>query len=153
MAELKINDEGKMIRGLACQVRMDDPHVVDFDQASGEHLVEREEWPACRERAEPSPRDGDLVKLVVGERAMRQGVPPVVKIPGYQCREGVGFSKERMLQEMSDLPVPLLLGQAKVPVDDVERPLGRLDDGELGAPWLAFPQSERNLMHPGERPS
>ena len=36
-----------------------------------------------------------------------------------------------MPQQVVHLPVPLLLGQPQVPVHQVQRPLGRVDDHQL----------------------
>src|SRR5262249_28625781 len=44
-----------------------------------------------------------------------------------------------------DLPAPLLLGQAEVPVDQVQWAVGRVDNDELGAARLAAAQPQRHL--------
>ncbi len=82
-----------------------------------------------------------------------QPIPPVVGIADDERGEVLPGAEQGMPHHMGDLPAPLALHQAQVPVNEVQQPLGGLDDGELGSPRLAVQVPERNLVMRLERPA
>ena len=94
-----------------------------------------------------------LVEQVPGERPGRQRVPPVVEVADDQGRQVGRLAEQVVLQEVSDLPVAFALGQAEVPVDQVQGPLRRLHDHALGAARLLVPQPQRELVLAAVRPA
>ena len=99
-------------------------------------------------------RDGQLMEPVVGERSVRQGVPPVVEVADDQGRQGLARgAEEGVVEEAADLPVPLVLEQAEMPVDQAEPPFRGLDDRDLGPARLPAPEPERDLVQVAGRPA
>ena len=105
--------------------------MTDRQWTSGERLVERDDGPVGRKRPKPRSRCGHLHKAMRGERASSECVEPVVEVADDQSRQVSRLVKEGVLEQVLYLPVPLALGEAQVPVHQMERPLGRLDHGEL----------------------
>ena len=60
MLQMEIDDERQVVGGVAGQARVDDPGVADLERTAYERLVERDDRPVGRERAEPGPRRRDL---------------------------------------------------------------------------------------------
>jgi hypothetical protein len=88
-----------------------------------------------------------------GERSAGERVAPIVRIADNERGQLVRFAKQRMRQQVISLPVAFSLGQAQVPVHQVQRALGRLDHGQLSPSRLFAIQSQRNLVPPDKRPS
>ena len=75
-----------------------------------------------------------------------------LRVAGHEHRQLAGLAKQRMREQVVHLPVPLLLGQAQVPVHELQRTLGRVDHGQLRAARLLAPQPQRDLMARVKRP-
>ena len=105
--------------------------VPDLHRAADERLVERGDRPVGRERAEPRSRRRHLHEAVFRERAFCQRVEPVVEIADDHRRQMGRLVEEGVVEQVPDLPVPLALGQAQVPVDQVQGTLRRPDDRHL----------------------
>src|SRR5262245_12397464 len=93
------------------------------------------------------------MEAVPAEMMLSQRVAPVVVIAGDDGRQMGGFEEDTMIEQVRGLPAPLPLAQAEVPVDQVQRPLRRLDDGELGAARFAQTVADRHLMMLVKRPA
>ena len=66
----------------------------------------------------------------------RQRVAPIVAIAGHEHWQVGALTKQRMGEQVINLPVALFFGQAQVPMHEVQRPFGRFDDDELRAARL-----------------
>ena len=93
------------------------------------------------------------MKAVPREDEAVQRIAPVVVVAdddGWQVSRG---AKDLVMQQVVDLPAPLPLAQAEVPVDHVQRPLRRVDDHQLRPARLLPLQPQGDVVPGPERPA
>ena len=72
-----------------------------------------------------------VLEAMHGKRPAAERIAPVIRVAGDYRGQMSRLAKQRVFEQMPDLPVPFALRQAQVPVDQVKGPLGRIDDGDL----------------------
>lgn len=87
-----------------------------------------------------------MFERVIGEWTFAKGVAPVIRVANDDGGDLAGFAEERMVEQMPHLPVAFFLGQAEVPMGDVEIAFRGLDHGKLRAPGFAATESQGDLM-------
>jgi hypothetical protein len=153
IVEVKIDDQRQMVGSIAGQLGMGDPDLTDGQRPSCEGLVDGRDRKIGRERPEPRARRRELVKPVPSEGPLGEGISPVVEVADDQRWEVGRFAEQRVIEQMQNLPVSLALGQAKVPMDQVEGTLRAGDDSHLSPSGLPVLQPQRDLVVVPKGPS
>ena len=76
-----------------------------------------------------------------------------LKSPTISVGKCGGFAEQRMLEQVPDLPVSFALGQAKVPVHQMDGAFRRLDDRHLGTARFPLLQAQRDMVMVADRPA
>ena len=154
VVHMKVDDQRKMVRGLASEPRVDDPRVANLERTAYKCLVERNDRPVRRERAEPGSRRGHLHESVRSKRAASQRVEPVVEVAGDQASAGEPIrGRERGRASAAPASDARVRPAQDASSRDESSPFGRLDDGHLGTSRLPPFSPQGNLLRRTKRPA
>ena len=135
-----------MIGRVASEFRVGDAHMANVKGPAGERLVDRRDRQVRGERPEPRAGGCQLVEPMDGHGSSGERVAPVVEVTDDERGEVGCLAEQAVLEQMQGLPVPFALGQAEVPVDQVERSFGAIDHGQLRSPRPSVIEAQRDLV-------
>ena len=151
--EVEINDQWEMVRGAFRERSANQAGFANEDVAAREGFIERTDGSVSGERTKLRGRSGDLFERVIGEWTFAESIAPVIRVPNDDGGDLSGFAEERVVEQMPHLPVTFLLGEAEMPVGDVQVPFGSFDHRELRSAGFAATESQRDLMMCLKRPA